>query len=111
MGNEKSIALGFECPLFMPVPPCADDLSKGRQGEGARAMFAQAGAAVNTLGVHQAAWILRKIHQSGAGSYQFTTDFSKWPPSQDGQILLCWEAFVSSNAYSGDNVRDATTAA
>jgi hypothetical protein len=74
MGNEKSIALGFECRLFMPVPPSADDLSKGRQGEGARAMFAQAGAAVNTLGVHQAAWILRKIHQSGAGSYQFTTE-------------------------------------
>ena len=111
MANKKSIALGFECPLFMPVPLSADDLSKGRQGEGARSMFAPVGMTVTTLGIHQAAWILRKIYQSGCSGYQFTTEFSKWPPSTNRQILLCWEAFVSNDAHSEDHVRDATTAA
>lgn len=111
MGNRMSIALGFECPLFIPVPLSDKDLCRGRQGEGSRPLFVQAGATVTTLGLHQAAWILRKIHSCGQNHFEFTTDLSKWPPSDDRQVLFCWEAFVSRDAHSRDHTRDAATAA
>lgn len=110
MENLMSIALGFECPLFIPVPISENDLCRGRQGEGSRSLFAQAGATVTTLGVHQAAWILRKIHPYGTNHFEFTTDLSKWPPSDDHQVLFCWEAFVSGIAHSRSHTRDAATA-
>jgi hypothetical protein len=110
MANRTSIALGFESPLFIAVPLSDSDLCRGRQGEGSRSLFAQAGATVTTLGIHQAAWILRKIHPCGANHFEFTTDLSKWPPSGERLVLLCWEAFVSGNAHSRHHTRDAATA-
>ena len=110
MANRTSIALGFESPLFIPVPLSDSDLCRGRQGEGSRSLFAQAGATVTTLGIHQAAWILRKIHPCGANHFEFTTDLSKWPPSDERLVLFCWEAFVSGNAHSRHHTRDAATA-
>jgi hypothetical protein len=73
-------------------------------------MFGQAGATVTTLGMHQAAWILQKIYKGGNSGYEFTTDYSKWPPPHDHKMLLCWEAFVSGGAHSKEHIRDATTA-
>ncbi len=61
--SGASVALGFEAPLFMPVPSRSGDLSSGRPGEKNRSMFAPAGLAVTTLGLHEAAWILRGLRQ------------------------------------------------
>jgi hypothetical protein len=108
--NGMNIAIGFECPLFLPVPYLEDDLCKGRQGEGNRAVFAPAGAAVATLGVHQVAWILRTIYPVGEYHIEFTTNPSMWPPFDKRQVLFCWEAFVSGDAHGDDHVRDAATA-
>ncbi|CAN5904923.1 hypothetical protein BH23ACT11_BH23ACT11_04000 [soil metagenome] len=91
-----SIALGFEAPLFIPVPQGDDDLSKGRKGEGNRPFSAQAGAYVTTLGMHQAAWVLREIYCSCGGTCTFTLDRKDWPPTESGQELFCWEAYVSA---------------
>jgi hypothetical protein len=110
-----SIALGFEAPLFIPVPENAHDLSRGRQEEDDRPFSAQAGAYVTTLGMHQAAWVLREIFSSCSGLCAFTLDSEKWPPTSSEQILFCWEAFVSGSAKGEgkeqSHVRDATTAA
>jgi hypothetical protein len=111
MANRMSIALGFECPLFIPVPVSESDLCRGRKGEGSRSMFAPAGATVATYGVHQAAWILRRIHPGAVNDFEFTTDLLKWPPSDDHPLLFCWEAFVSGAAHREDHVKDAATAA
>jgi len=105
-----SIAMGFECPLFIPVPYPNGDLGRGREGEGNRAVFAQTGATVATLGIQQAAWILRTIHPCGANHFKFTTDSSTWPPSDNHPVLFCWEAFVAGNAHANDHMRDAATA-
>ena len=105
-----NIAIGFECPLFLPVPYFEGDLCRGRQGDGNRAVFAQAGATIATLGVHQVAWILRTICPVGANHIEFTTDSSIWPPSDKRQVLFCWEAFVCGDAHGNDHVRDAATA-
>ena len=95
--------------MFIPVPLSSNDLCRGRDGEGSRSIFAQAGATVATLGMHQAAWILRKL-KVWVDGFEFTTDLSKWPPLADHRVLFCWEAFVSGDAHSTEHTRDAATA-
>lgn len=78
-------------------------------------MFAPAGSAVATLGLHQAAWTLRKLFLSCARECAFTLDWEEWPPADSQPLLLCWEAFVSQGAHSasltGADLEDAATAA
>ena len=108
----RSVALGFEAPLFIPVPTCADELSEGRGNDGNRSCFAPAGGYVATLGLHQAAYILKYVAAQLGGSVRFTVDPHAWPPRGD-PVLFCWEAFVSGNAKRKDDqphLRDAATA-
>ena len=107
----KSVALGFEAPLFIPVPSSANDLSRGRDGERDRSFAAPAGLAVTALAVHQAAWILSSLRSGCNRECGFTTDWKAWPPAGERQTLFCWEAFVSRKAHSDTHVYDAATAA
>lgn len=106
-----SISLGFESPLFMPIPEKSHDLNRGRSGEGSRSMFAPAGAAVTTLGVQQVAWILRAIHGATKELMEYTLDWKDWPPQTEKKILFLWEAFVSASAHGDSHEQDAATAA
>lgn len=108
------VALGFEAPLSLPVPMSADDLFLARTNE-RLAWSGQVGALITAQAVHLAAWILREIHQRGAGGAILTTNPADWPPAFSTQpVLLCWEAFVSGSAHArrGDDAhaRDAATA-
>lgn len=105
--SGKSISLGFESPLFMPIPVDSGNLNQGRQGEGNRAMFAPAGASVTTLGLHEAAWIMRAIRAECA-QLQYTLDWTLWPRDK---TLLVWEAFVSGVAHGASHEQDAVSAA
>jgi len=115
LGNDmlagKSVALGFEAPLFIPVPNSAENLSRRREGEKDRAFSAPAGLAVAALAVHQAAWVLSTLRRTCKDGCTFTTDWKAWPPSGEQQTLFCWEAFVSGKAHSDTHVYDAATAA
>ena len=111
-----SIALGFESPLFMPVPDKSKDLGRGREGDGDRAMFATSGATVTTLGIQEAAWVLKKLHDQAPETLRYTIDWRTWPPAENKQTLLLWEAFVSGAASSANMDKtghewDAATAA
>lgn len=111
-----SVALGLEAPLFLPVPDSASDLSKGRTGDTDRSCFAPAGGYVSTLGLHQAAWMLREIKQSCGGLCAFTLDPARWYPLEGPPVLFLWEAFVSKNAHApkdkeNGHMADAATAA
>jgi hypothetical protein len=106
-----SVSLGFESPLFIPIPENPEELSKKREGEGDRSWSAPPGAAVTTLGIHQSAWILKRLRKSSSGKCKFTLDWKCWPPTSHQHILFCWEAFVSGkDAHSTDDMRDAATA-
>ncbi len=109
--HGRSVALGFEAPLFIPVPESADDLSTGRKGEGARSWSAPAGSTVAMLGLHQASWLLRKLFRSCSGACTFTLDPIGWPPTGLHPMLFCWEAFVSEGAHSALPALWATRAA
>lgn len=106
-----SVALGIEAPLFIPVPMSADDLGRGRRGEGSHSFAASVGATVAVLGMHQAAWLLRRLFESCGDMCTFTLNCQEWPPTTSRPVIFCWEAFVSGSAHGTTHVQDAATAA
>lgn len=108
---KRSVALGFEAPLFIPVPTAATRLSKGRDKEGSRSWAAPPGLAVTSLGLHQAAWILRQVYEQCSNSVSFRVAPDAWPPGPEAAMVFCWEAFVSGPAHSETHIGDAATAA
>ena len=107
----RHIALGFESPLFMPIPENSSDLSQGRENEGARSMFAPAGGYVTTLGLHEMAWILGKLQERCGHLLTYTLESSEWQSSQPTPVLFLWEAFVSEGAHGETHEQDAISAA
>lgn len=102
----RSLALGMECPLFIPVPNESKDLSRGRKGEGNRSCFAPVGGYVATLGLHQLAFILKKMLGC---EMALVLEAERWV--NERKSVLLWEAFVSGKVHSKDHCRDAATAA
>ena len=107
--NGHSIALGFEAPMFIPVPDDPMMLTSARQGEGNRPFSAGAGPTVLLMGMQQATWILRELNRKVTDMLRFTTDWRLWLKAEE-PLLLCWEAFVSGPAHSDSHERDAATA-
>ncbi len=95
------VALGFECPLFVPVPAADKALGAARAGEGNRAWSAGAGSGVLATGLVQVAWILRAIRDR-CPHHRLFMDWDEF--AHQGQGLLVWEAFVSA-AAKGTNTR------
>ncbi len=108
---RRSVALGLEAPLFIPIPVAASRLSRARNDEGSPCWAAPPGLTVASLGLHQAAWILRRVSEHCGNNIRFQVAPSAWPPSPDSTILFCWEAFVSGSVHSSSHVTDAATAA
>lgn len=93
--NGIKVALGFECPLFVPVPNNSMDLGRARGGEGSRPWSAGAGTGALTTGLVQMAWLLRELRRA----IPDLTAFVDWDHfSQANQGLFLWEAFVSGKA-------------
>jgi hypothetical protein len=90
LGNGELVALGFECPLVVPVPELWDNLGAARVGEGNRPWAAGAGAASMATGLVQLCWTLARLAPAKA-----TTQPAKWNSETP---LLLWEAFVSGPA-------------
>ncbi len=63
LASGRPVALGFECPLFVPVPSEEIALGRARAGEGNRAWSAGAGTGALATGLVQAAWVLREIRR------------------------------------------------
>ena len=100
------VALGFECPLFVPLAEQPGDLTAARVGEGNRPWSAAAGAAALATGLTQVAWMLRRIR-----SEVHVPAFLKWGDFQHANTgLFVWEAFVSGKAKAVDHAGDARRA-
>lgn len=109
--DGRSVALGFEAPLFIPVPVESSALCCGRENEGNRSCTAPAGLVVTALGLHESAWILARIAQCCGSAIEFSMDVRSWQFAGRRPVLFCWEAFVSGKAHSDTHLRDAATAA
>jgi len=107
LGDGRPVALGFECPLFVPVPAADTALGAGRSGEGNRAWSAGAGTGALATGLVQAAWVLAAIRACCPDEQLHL----EWPPfAAERSGLLVWEAFVSADAKGSSHVDDATIA-
>lgn len=109
LNSGESVALGFECPLFVPVPEVEGDLGKGRIGEGSRPWSAAAGSSALATGLAQVAWVLartRSLITVPASGHLNWDEFSNAAPGS----LLVWEAFVTGAAKGANHIQDAQLA-
>ena len=109
LASGGRVALGFECPLWVPVPDNYRHLGSQRQGERGRPWSAGAGAAVLATGLAQSVWILERIRGECSVAVQPTFE---WASLTSGKAnLFLWEAFVSGEAKGASHEEDATRAA
>ena len=95
----RPVALGFECPLYVPVPSGAQVLGQARTGEGNRPWSAGAGSGALATGLVEACWVLRALRER-VGDVPASID---WPSFQrSGRGMFLWEAFVSAKAKASD---------
>jgi hypothetical protein len=103
----RPVALGFKCPLFVPVPHDHRRLGRARAGERNRAWSASAGAGALASGMVQTAWVLAEV-DSRVGEVQVTLDWNSFTARPQG--LFLWEAFVTGAAKQATHIEDATVA-
>ena len=105
-GNR--VALGFECPLFVPIPDDPARLTSARPGEGGRPWSAGAGAGALATGLTEVSWILEQV---GRKVRNRLAVFVEWPAFQEAtKGLFIWEAFVTQDGKSATHCGDAELA-
>ena len=105
----RRIALGFECPLFIPVPLHWAGIGKSRLGEGNRSWSAGGGATVTTYGLHEVAWTLAQLRRIRHDKTPIFFSPESWLQSDEPGLLL-WEAFISGADKGEDHAADAEVA-
>ena len=106
--GARGVALGFECPLFVPVPDNPRQLGAARPGEGNRPFSGGPGTAALVTGLVETAWILRSLRQRCPDAVAFL-DWDEF--TRAGRGLYLWEAFVTGDAKTATHVDDALIAA
>src|SRR6266545_5843342 len=103
----QAVALGFECPLFVPVPEQPLRLGRARPGEGNRSWSAGAGAGAMATGIVEVAWIFSELRRRCPKAKPYL-DWAEFAAAGCG--LFLWEAFVTAGAKAATHVDDATVA-
>jgi len=103
------VALGFECPLFVPLADEEMALTSARPGEGGRPWSAGAGCGALTTGLVQVTWTLQRIRESLRCTPSAYLSWPRFAKAASG--LFLWEAFVSGDAKSEEHARDAQAGA
>jgi hypothetical protein len=108
LNSGAHVAVGFECPLFLPVPDDPNGLTSARPGEGDRAWSAGAGAGSLATGLTEIVWILDRVKSK---TTKAPAVFVKWQPfrAATGGLFL-WEAFVTKAAKAKTHHGDAELA-
>lgn len=108
LNSSIPVALGFECPLFIPVSDDPEQLTSARKGEGNRAWSAGAGAGSLVTGLSETVWILTRIQ------HKILTDIPihfRWSSFRQSNIgLFLWEAFVTGSSKANTHIGDAELA-
>ena len=109
LNSGSRVALGFECPLFVPLPEDPAGLTSARPGEGDRAWSAGAGAGSLATGLTETVWILDQVKRRTDDSPAVFVDWARFRAATSG--LFVWEAFVTKAAQAGTHHGDAELAA
>ncbi|MEV0296976.1 hypothetical protein [Nocardia sp. NPDC050710] len=113
LDEGRSVALGFEAPLFIPNPTTVGGLGRQRVGEAGRPWCAGAGTIALAFGVQQASYVVHRFAGMLERPIRAGVDA---PGLLDGSLdLLIWEAFVSAGskdrAATDPHISDARAAA
>jgi hypothetical protein len=114
LDSGESIALGFECPLWVPLPTESDQLGKARPGESgvgrpSRPWSAGAGLGSLAAGLVQVPWVLLEIRSSTAVDPTGTTSWAQF--DEEKATVLIWESMVTDEAKGESHVDDARVGA
>ncbi|MGO9570460.1 MAG: hypothetical protein ACLP5H_23260 [Desulfomonilaceae bacterium] len=109
LNSSHSVALGFECPLYVLISEDPKLLTSARPGEGNRAWSAAAGAAALATGLTETVWILVKIRKGLNSDASPFLDWQAFHSSRTGGLFL-WEALVSSQPEGQSHQDDAAIA-
>lgn len=104
----RSVALGFECPLFIPVRDDPKDLTKARDNEGSRAWSAGPGTGSLVTGLTETVWVFSRVRDRIDIEPPVTFDWEVFQDMEGG--LLLWEAFISGDDKVGSHHGDAAAA-
>jgi hypothetical protein len=102
------VALGFECPLYVPLRDDPVLLTKARTGEGNRSWSAGAGCGALATGLVEVTWLLEQIKTKTPKSSAAFLNWKAFETSHGG--LFLWEAFVSGKAKGSGHAHDAEIA-
>ncbi len=102
------MSLGFECPLYVPVPEPCEKLGCGREVDGNRPFSAGAGAASLVTGLVQLCWVLRDVRRQVREIIRPTLCYEEFDSGEANFFL--WEAFVSGTAKKESHLADARAA-
>ena len=104
---SNKVALGFECPLFVPVRANPEAVNSARHGEGNRSWSAGAGAGSLATGLVEVLWVLNAI--SEILGYKPNAELS-WDAFLENDGVFLWEAFITSSGKGRDHADDAKIA-
>ena len=90
----RGVALGFEAPLFIPVPADHGGLNLQRAGDRGRPWSAGAGPIALALGLQHAAYVFKKLAEVVHPVITFDPEGLRSGKAN----LLVWEAFVSGHS-------------
>ena len=107
LNEGRKVALGFEAPLFVPLPDEAANLGKAREGE-SKAWSAGAGAQVLATALAQVSWLLARVRKSAPQDAKAFLEWKAFSASSAG--LFLWEALVTGKAKVGTHRGDALIA-
>jgi hypothetical protein len=107
--NEgAAVALGFECPLFIPVADDEMKVTAARSFEGQRPWSAAAGCAALATGVAELTWVLAAARRRVPGPAEAFLSLRRFLQARSG--LFVWEAFVSAGGKRSNHLADAMAA-
>ena len=103
----QKVALGFECPLWVPIADEPSELTRARDGEGNRSYSAGAGPTSLVTGLTEVTWILNQIRTASQDVEAFL-DWGRFERVPGG--LFLWEALVTGKGKTGSHQSDARAA-
>ena len=108
LNSGHKVALGFECPLWVPVSRDPSELTSARCGEGNHPWSAGPGPTSLATGLTETAWILNEIRSET----QNVEAFLDWPRFEHAEHgLFLWEAFVTGQNRIGSSHQEDAAAA
>lgn len=103
----SKVAIGFECPLYVPMRSDPREVNSARSGEGNRSWSAGAGTGALATGLVEVLWVLNNVKERLGGSSRVVVE---WNEFLDSDAVFMWEAFVTSSAKGPDHSHDARIA-